>query len=240
MTGPTANGTGTTSGSDRVELMWANGAITQKWVEVIVKATADTGLGSNDVFFFGNEIGDTGSSNTAGTATVTSSDTTATQTHGAALKANIPATNLFDFNKDGQVTGADTTDAQTHGTTTKTGLQLLQLGTPGPFAPPPGGDSSDSTTSDSTTSDTSSGDSALDSALSASSVTSSASLPAWVVNRLQQLDLNSGPIANFLEHLADADTPRAQAILVKADHIADALDLDDTLLDSILVELGLE
>ena len=39
MTGA-ANGAGTVSGSDRVELIWAAGtAVTQKWLEVIVKAT---------------------------------------------------------------------------------------------------------------------------------------------------------------------------------------------------------
>ena len=79
------------------------------------KATADTGLAANDVFFFGNEIGDTGSSNTATVAKVSSSDVTGAQTHGASLKANIPVTNVYDFNKDGQVTSADVTIALTPG-----------------------------------------------------------------------------------------------------------------------------
>ena len=133
MTGA-ANGAGTTSGSDRVELMWPDGAITGNWLEVIVKSTADTGLAANDTFFFGNEIGDTGFGDTSSFATVTSVDTTAAQSHGAALKANIPTANLYDFNKDGQVNSTDTTIAQGHGTTAKTGLNFLQLGTPGPFA----------------------------------------------------------------------------------------------------------
>jgi hypothetical protein len=66
-----------------------------------------------------------------------------------------------------------------------------------------------------------------------------------VINRLNgvdlsSIDLNSGKIANFLEHLAEQDTPRARSLLVKADQVADALGLDDTLLDSILSDLGLE
>ncbi|HEV3136479.1 MAG TPA: hypothetical protein VGZ26_01220, partial [Pirellulales bacterium] len=71
MTG-SANGAGTTSGSDRVELIWAPGtAVTQKWLEVTVLATANTGLAANDVFFFGSEIGYTGASNTAAIYTIT-------------------------------------------------------------------------------------------------------------------------------------------------------------------------
>src|SRR5262249_1963977 len=61
---PEANGVGTVSGSDRVEIIWADNAIQQKWLEVIVKNTFDTGLRSNDVFLFGNLIGSTGLSNT--------------------------------------------------------------------------------------------------------------------------------------------------------------------------------
>jgi hypothetical protein len=60
------------------------------------------------------------------------------------------------------------------------------------------------------------------------------------VNRLSQLDLNQGPIAKYFEHLAHDGTPNSKAILVKADQIADALSLDDELLDGLLVRLKLE
>ncbi|MDP6545473.1 MAG: hypothetical protein QGH60_15920, partial [Phycisphaerae bacterium] len=46
-------------GSDRVTLTWADGAITNKWVEVTVLAGANTGLGTDDVFYVGNTVGDT-------------------------------------------------------------------------------------------------------------------------------------------------------------------------------------
>jgi hypothetical protein len=39
-------------------LIWADGAITNTWVEVTVLATANTGLSADDVFFFGNAIGE--------------------------------------------------------------------------------------------------------------------------------------------------------------------------------------
>ncbi|MBI3838062.1 MAG: hypothetical protein HY288_09030, partial [Planctomycetia bacterium] len=225
MTGA-ANGAGTVSGSDRIELIWADLAISEKWIEVTVKATANTGLAADDHFFFGNEIGDTTASNTATVAKVTSLDVTGAQTHGASLKTNIPLTNLYDFNRDGLVNSFDVTDAQTHGTTIKTGLQFISIGAGGPFAPASAGG----------------GDAGVASALASTSTSTSTStaIPAWIVNRLSHLDLNQGPIAKYLEHLAQENTPKASAILVKADQVADALGLDDELLDSLLVSLGLE
>jgi hypothetical protein len=46
-------------GSDRVTLTWADGAILNQWVEVTVLAGANTGLGTDDVFYVGNTVGDT-------------------------------------------------------------------------------------------------------------------------------------------------------------------------------------
>ena len=44
----------------RVEIIWADGAIENEWVQVTVLADADTGLAAPDVFYFGNAIGDSG------------------------------------------------------------------------------------------------------------------------------------------------------------------------------------
>jgi hypothetical protein len=59
-------------------------------------------------------------------------------------------------------------------------------------------------------------------------------------NRLAHLDLNHAPIANFFQHLAHVATPKAKAILVKADQVADELGLDDEVVEGLLVGLGLE
>jgi hypothetical protein len=67
----------------------------------------------------------------------------------------------------------------------------------------------------------------------------SAGIPRWLVNRLQNADLNSGPIARFFEHLAEQNTPGTRKILVAADKVADNLGLDHELLDSLLADLGL-
>jgi hypothetical protein len=70
-------------------------------------------------------------------------------------------------------------------------------------------------------------------------------IPPWIVNRLVQLDpnridLNNGPLAHFFEHLAQKNTAKSRAILVEVDQVADAMGLDDELLDGLLVGLGLE
>jgi hypothetical protein len=43
----------------------------------------------------------------------------------------------------------------------------------------------------------------------------------------------------FLEHLAHVNTTTSRAILVKVDRVADALSLDDELIDGLLAGLGL-
>ncbi|MDP6545472.1 MAG: FG-GAP-like repeat-containing protein [Phycisphaerae bacterium] len=45
-------------GSDRVTLIWPDGAIVDQWIEVTVLATANTDLSADDVFSFGNCVGD--------------------------------------------------------------------------------------------------------------------------------------------------------------------------------------
>jgi hypothetical protein len=62
----------------------------------------------------------------------------------------------------------------------------------------------------------------------------------WLASRLENVNLNSGVAATIFEALAVADTKLTRSILTEADKVADQLGLDDTLLDSILVDLGLE
>jgi hypothetical protein len=45
-------------GSDRITIIWTDGAIANQWIEVTVLATANTGLAAADVFYFGNATGD--------------------------------------------------------------------------------------------------------------------------------------------------------------------------------------
>jgi len=45
-------------GSDRVTLIWADGAIVNRWVEITVNAGGNIGLETADVFYFGNLVGE--------------------------------------------------------------------------------------------------------------------------------------------------------------------------------------
>jgi hypothetical protein len=91
-------------GSDRVTIVWANNAIQNAWLQVIVEGNdslgsfnTNTNLATSDVFFFGNKAGDT----------FISSQPTVVQTNindGLAVRGNTaflqPITNVYDFNRD--------------------------------------------------------------------------------------------------------------------------------------------
>jgi hypothetical protein len=157
--------------------------------------------------------------------------------HGANSKNNIAITNIYDFNRDGLVAVGDVSDAVNHGTNSKNGLVFINIGSGGPFAPE---------VVPATTAPATSSDPGIASALASTSSTQLPSLPAipaipsWIASRLGQLDLNHGSVAKYLTHLAHDATANAKTILSEVDQIADALNLDDELLDSLLVKMGLE
>lgn len=100
------------SGSDRVEIVWASGAIASTWLQVIVKANANTGLaqragyptGQGDVFFFGSLPGDTGEGATNSFAVTDSNDEISARSH-TGIGQNV--TSLYDFNRDRVVDAND-------------------------------------------------------------------------------------------------------------------------------------
>jgi hypothetical protein len=55
------------SGSDRVTLIWADGAITNTWLEVTVKSGGGINLEADDVFYFGNAVGEADGDSVVGT-----------------------------------------------------------------------------------------------------------------------------------------------------------------------------
>jgi ELWxxDGT repeat protein len=98
-------------GSDRVTIIWADGAIKNTWLQVVVQGNdaaggfnTNTGLAASDVFFFGNRVGDS-FVGAAPAATVTSSQ----DELGARFNPGInqPVTSIYDFNRDGVVNAAD-------------------------------------------------------------------------------------------------------------------------------------
>ena len=88
-------------GSDRVTIIWPDGAIANRWVEVTLLSNTDTGLAAADVFQFGNLVGDADASRAVNLADL------------GALRQAFGRTNLpladgrSDFNRDGSVNLAD-------------------------------------------------------------------------------------------------------------------------------------
>jgi hypothetical protein len=115
-------------GSARVELIWpvhsklASSAVANAWLQITVKADANTGLGSADVFYFGSAIGDTGQSATS--AAVTAADVTAIEANEA---SGVLVTDAYDITKNGTVDSVDATEAAANETT---GASVLGLITP--------------------------------------------------------------------------------------------------------------
>ncbi len=93
-----------TNGSDRVEIIWTDGAITNKWLQVTVLANQHTWLTAPDVFYYGNLVGDSGKNNDDATAGTTNSIEDAPPSSDS---SGVPRTNVYDFNRDGNVDNAD-------------------------------------------------------------------------------------------------------------------------------------
>jgi hypothetical protein len=89
--------------SDRVSLVWPDGAIVNRWLRVKLLARPANGLPAGRTFLFGSLVGETGSA--AGAFAVDAADVVATRSGirpGAAA-----ANNRFDHNRDGRVDARD-------------------------------------------------------------------------------------------------------------------------------------
>ena len=123
------------NGSNRVEIVWADNAIQNEWLQVTVLADQATGLSSNSVFYFGNQIGETGDSTTD--AQVTSQDQALVLANPASAIDQIPITNHYDFNRDGNVDASDAAIALANTTSLGTGLSLIAVPGTTPTGPAP-------------------------------------------------------------------------------------------------------
>jgi hypothetical protein len=116
--------------SDRVTLLWGDGAIHNGWLQVTVKANANTGLTAPDVFYFGSLVGETGDG--TGLARVTSADWRRTRAAAPRL-TNIASP--FDFNRDSRVNSFDIALARRAVGRSISTLSLSQPDTLGFFVP---------------------------------------------------------------------------------------------------------
>jgi hypothetical protein len=229
------------NGSDRVEIVWTSGAPIRQWLEVITKANANTGLaqmpghpaGHGDSFFFGSAVGNTGVGDTSANSLVNAKDQAAIRANNALLMANIPITNVYDVNRSASVNSTDEMIARLNSTNPSTTLKYLNL-TAAPAAPEPAsanvGNSGDAD-----------GDVGVASALAAPARSSlDGRAPDWLVNRIEEINCNSGIPANLFRHLGEVNSPRSRALLQNLDYVAEALGVDDELLESLLADLRVQ
>ncbi len=108
--------------SDRVTLIWGDNTIpTRNWLQVTVLATANTGLAVDDVFYFGNAIGDADGDRVAAYADM--------YTIHQEIPRAAPICDLLDIDRDGAVAYADM--YQTHLEIGQTpGLNLITVPAP--------------------------------------------------------------------------------------------------------------
>jgi subtilisin-like proprotein convertase family protein/subtilisin family serine protease len=95
-------------GSTRVKLTFADNAVENTWLRTTIKAGSTTGLAADDVFYFGNVIGEMGIGNTSTRLRVNAADTIAVRTNQSIFANSVGPTNRYDVNRDGRVNAADT------------------------------------------------------------------------------------------------------------------------------------
>ena len=96
-----------TEGSDRITLIWPDGVIVNTWLQVTARAGADTGLLFDDVFYFGNAVGDTGQGNLAGVVLVDGIDRAGLRSNLRDADQPAAVVNVYDFNRDRRVDSTD-------------------------------------------------------------------------------------------------------------------------------------
>jgi len=111
--------------SDRIVLVWDDNPVTNRWLQLTVRATADTGLAEDDVFYFGNAVGESG--NSAADARVNAFDVLAARNNPRNLLNSAPIDFHYDFNRDQRVNAADMLLARNNQTHFLDGLKLITV-----------------------------------------------------------------------------------------------------------------
>jgi len=120
-------------GSDRITLIWADddphtserepGSISNQWLQITVLATANTGLAEDDVFYFGNAIGESG--NSTAETDVDTNDELGARNHPHSVLNPAPIEDAYDYNRDRRVDTNDEIVARNNSASAFTRLQLI-------------------------------------------------------------------------------------------------------------------
>ena len=197
-------------GADRIEITWASGSISNKWLEVQVLANGTTNAITTDVHFWGNKVGDTGQ------ATPPTTFLTSGVDKSSVLGSLGPAggvTKIQDFNRDNTISGVDASVA----IGSLGSIVRINIGAAGPFAPE--------------------GDGGVASALAAAATGTGVSpAAATVFVGMPAADLPPSPeIAAPRE--ATGQFAGALDLVLLASNVADeGFDLDDELISSLLAD----
>ncbi len=113
-----------TDGSDRLTLVWPDYAIRNRWLQVTLPADR-FGLPADDVFYFGNAVGDAG--NSAGDAMVTATDLLLARNNPRNFLDPAGVEFPYDYNRDQRVNATDMLLVRNNQTNFLTALTLLDL-----------------------------------------------------------------------------------------------------------------
>jgi hypothetical protein len=111
--------------SDRITLIFPDEAVTKQWLRVKVLAGGAVGLASDDVFYFGNAVGEVGSTPTD--AKVTTLDVSLTRSNLIAFPGAPTILNVYDFNRDHKVNTQDVSLVRANLTTAMNALKLIAV-----------------------------------------------------------------------------------------------------------------
>lgn len=112
-------------GSDRVTILFPDGAIANSWLQVKVKATAATGLAAADVHYWGHALGETG--DVLGDTLVDSFDLAGVTANPRTVDNPALISNPYDFNRDRLVDAMDQAVVAANITNPNTAFHLLDL-----------------------------------------------------------------------------------------------------------------
>lgn len=95
-------------GAARVKITFPDNTVQNTWLRVTVLANPKTGLAVDDVFYFGNVVGEMNTGNTATRLRVNATDSAAVRVNPTTAMNSAVVTNIYDINRDGRVNATDT------------------------------------------------------------------------------------------------------------------------------------
>ena len=130
---------GGAGGSARVQIAFPDNTLQNTWLRVTVGAGLATALTNDDVFYFGNVIGDFGVGNiltglpASQRLRVNATDTGAVRSNQSTASNSAGVTNIYDVNRDGRVNATDTGIVRSN---QQTAGIVAPITAPGSIAPP--------------------------------------------------------------------------------------------------------